>query len=399
MLYKNKFITSFQICCFQICCFLNSVLVVEINRDTNLYSPTAPSCGIPLKKRLPRTAKSRIGQVKAASKQRFESSWERKEASRLAEVYPGSGESQAAVPAPPHAAISWWGSVLESQICWDKTYHFSATGVQGELWEKAGGKARSWVRSLLQKQLYWEMFGFWGQKSKWKVRDHHSGKCPWEHSFPLLQRWAGCTTQTNAYTSILASFPLFLTWYCMSWGSSCPTAAQTMLQQPCWSNVFAVEVFLGTGTHGEPLAHPSSIRVHSYCFEAKRKPTKPSWTKIRLLCLPQSSHPGTSLTRLNSNIAWQFTVLPVVFPISSSHYNSGSSCQFLENHSSYPSWENYPPVVFAGFWCPSQSLWWWPRKTSCFLQGPSQTHGLHGNRMTQSRTSRSGKTHQLSCRD
>lgn len=31
-----------------------------------------------------------------------------------------------------------------------------------------------------------------------------------------------------------------------------------------------VGFFLGTGTHGEPSAHPSLV-VHSYCFEAKRK--------------------------------------------------------------------------------------------------------------------------------
>lgn len=48
-------------------------------------------------------------------------------------------------------------------------------------------------------------------------------KCP---SFPLLQRWAGCTTQINACILILASSPLFLSWYCISWGSSCPTAAK-----------------------------------------------------------------------------------------------------------------------------------------------------------------------------
>lgn len=130
-----------------------------------------------------------------------------------------------------------------------------------------------------------------------------------------------------------------------------------MLQQPWQSNVFGVGLLLGTGT----LCSPSLIRAHSYCLEAKRKPTKTSWKKIRFLSLPQSPYPGTSPTRSNSNIAWQFTILSMVFPISSSHYNSGSSCQFLDNHSPYPSGDNYPPVVFVGFWSPSQSLWWWPR--------------------------------------
>lgn len=75
-----------------------------------------------------------IGQVEAASKQQFESSWERKKASRLAEVYPVSGESQAAVPAPPHTAVSWWGSVPVPQICWDK----GTTSVQRGCRESCG---------------------------------------------------------------------------------------------------------------------------------------------------------------------------------------------------------------------------------------------------------------------
>lgn len=69
------------------------------------------------------------------------------------------------------------------------------------------------------------MFGFWGQKLKWKVRDYHTDKFPLEHFFPLLQRWAGCTTQTNAYILILASFSLFLTCYCMPHHSTNHVAA------------------------------------------------------------------------------------------------------------------------------------------------------------------------------
>lgn len=134
-------------------------------------------------------------------------------------------------------------------------HHCSAVDMQVELWEKPGGKARSGFRSLPQKQLYWAMFGFWGQKGKWKVRAYHTYKCPLEHSVLLLQRWAGCTTQINAYILILASFPLFLTWYCMSWGSSCPT----WLHKPCCNSfgkaMFGAGLLLGTGTHGEPSAH------------------------------------------------------------------------------------------------------------------------------------------------
>lgn len=125
-------------------------------------------------------------------------------------------------------------------------HHFSAMGVRGELWGKPGGKARSWVRSLPQKQLYWEMFGFWGQKGKWKVRVYQNYKCPLEHSFPLLQRWAGCTTQINAYILILISFISNLVLHVL--GLLMPHCSTNHAAIALVKQCVGVGFFLGTGT-------------------------------------------------------------------------------------------------------------------------------------------------------
>lgn len=146
------------------------------------------------------------------------------------------------------SGVSWWGYAPVSQILWDKSAGFNAVWVQGELWGKPACKAALWVRSLWQEKFYWEMCRFQRQTGRRKAGDHHTGKCSWQHSFPLLGRKAGCTTRMNACIFILASI-LFLTWYWMPWGFKCPTAARTMQQKPCQgSNTFMLGLPLGTGT-------------------------------------------------------------------------------------------------------------------------------------------------------